>query len=193
MKDLYAVLGVKKEATQEEIKVAYKALAQKNHPDKGGSVEIFTAIQTAYDVLGEPTKRAVYDRTGSTATAHSIEAMATELLYTLFNEAIGKMANEDADILAPIRSNLRIHLSEVKRECQNLDQLIDRLKNKLGRIKTAGEENLFENALHRRMQEMESALEENQKRELCVERVIEMLDDYKDEKSSSKAWTGDYY
>lgn len=59
--DLYAVLGVTKDATPDQIKKAYRKLASQHHPDKGGDTNKFQEIQTAYDTLSDPNKRAQYD------------------------------------------------------------------------------------------------------------------------------------
>ncbi len=59
--DLYAVLGVTKDATPDQIKKAYRKLASQHHPDKGGDKAKFQEIQSAYDVLSDPDKRAQYD------------------------------------------------------------------------------------------------------------------------------------
>jgi DnaJ-class molecular chaperone len=61
MTTYYEDLGVSKDATGDEIKKAYRKLASKHHPDKGGDAEKFKQIQTAYDVLSDETKRAQYD------------------------------------------------------------------------------------------------------------------------------------
>jgi len=61
MSDYYSTLGVLKTANQEEIKKAYRKLAGQHHPDRGGSKEKFQEIQTAYDTLSDPDKRAQYD------------------------------------------------------------------------------------------------------------------------------------
>ena len=61
MDDHYQTLGVPKTATQEEIKSAYRKLASKNHPDRGGDTAVFQKIQGAYDVIGDVNKRAEYD------------------------------------------------------------------------------------------------------------------------------------
>lgn len=59
--DLYKELGVEKTATTEEIKKAYKRLAMKHHPDRGGDSEKLSQINAAYTVLKDPKKRAEYD------------------------------------------------------------------------------------------------------------------------------------
>jgi curved DNA-binding protein len=61
MTDLYQTLGVGKNATADEIKRAYRKLASKHHPDKGGDKEKFQLIQTAYATLSDPNRRAAYD------------------------------------------------------------------------------------------------------------------------------------
>ena len=60
--DYYQTLGVEKNASQEDIKRAYRKLANKHHPDKGGDQATFKNISVAYDTLGDPQKRAEYDQ-----------------------------------------------------------------------------------------------------------------------------------
>ncbi len=65
-KDYYDILGVTKGASQDEIKKAYREKAHQYHPDKSGGDEAkFKEINEAYQVLGNPDKRAQYDRFGS--------------------------------------------------------------------------------------------------------------------------------
>jgi curved DNA-binding protein len=67
-KDYYAVLGVAREASREEIQKAYRKLARKYHPDvnkETGAEAKFKEIAEAYEVLKDPDKRAKYDRYGS--------------------------------------------------------------------------------------------------------------------------------
>lgn len=59
--DPYAVLGVDKQASPEDIKKAYRKLAVKHHPDKGGDQEKFKEISAAYEILSDEQKRHEYD------------------------------------------------------------------------------------------------------------------------------------
>ncbi|PWN46164.1 hypothetical protein IE81DRAFT_355025 [Ceraceosorus guamensis] len=69
VKDPYATLGVKKDASARDIKGAYYDLAKKYHPDTNkdaGSKERFVEIQAAYDILSDPKKKQAFDQYGTT-------------------------------------------------------------------------------------------------------------------------------
>lgn len=65
-KDYYKILEIGKSASGEEIKRAYRRLAQQYHPDKGGDPEKFKEVSEAYQVLSDPQKRSQYDQFGTT-------------------------------------------------------------------------------------------------------------------------------
>lgn len=60
--DYYQILGVEKNASQDDIKKAYRSLAMKHHPDRGGDQTKFKDISVAYDTLSDDQKRAEYDQ-----------------------------------------------------------------------------------------------------------------------------------
>ncbi len=72
MKDPYSVLGVSKTASAEEIKKAYRKLAKKLHPDVNPgdrkSEERFKEVSGAFEILGDPKKRALFDEFGEIST-----------------------------------------------------------------------------------------------------------------------------
>ncbi|MDP2855870.1 MAG: DnaJ domain-containing protein, partial [bacterium] len=64
-KDYYKILGVNKNASEEEIKKAYRKMAHQYHPDKaGGSGDKFKEVNEAYQVLSNKEKRQQYDQFG---------------------------------------------------------------------------------------------------------------------------------
>ena len=74
MSDLYAMLEVSREASDEEIKKSYRRLAMQYHPDRNAAAdaeEKFKDISEAYQILSDPDKRAHYDRFGSAPGASS--------------------------------------------------------------------------------------------------------------------------
>ena len=67
---LYKQLGISKSASESDIKKAFRKLALKKHPDKGGDPEEFKKIQAAYEVLSDSEKREKYDKYGLEGLEH---------------------------------------------------------------------------------------------------------------------------
>jgi len=94
-RDLYELLGIKKGATQEEIKKAYRTLAFKFHPDRNpGNIEAeskMKQINSAYEVLSDADRRSRYDKYGSTMSEPPVYSRANRDAESLeLAEEIGK-------------------------------------------------------------------------------------------------------
>ncbi len=77
MSEFYALLGISRDASEAEIKKAYRKLAMEYHPDRNGSPQAeakFKEITEAYEVLRDPQKRAMYDRYGKAGLGGSAGA-----------------------------------------------------------------------------------------------------------------------
>lgn len=68
--DHYSTLGVPRDADQDTIKAAFRKLAMKHHPDRGGDPNEFQKINQAYETLSDPQKKAQYDNPAMNMGGH---------------------------------------------------------------------------------------------------------------------------
>lgn len=147
----YETLCVEKEATAEEIKASYRRLASKHHPDReGGNEEAFKSLQTAYEVLSNPSKRAHYDQFGdSPSKAEVTNKIIAEVLMQLIDSGILNLKYQ-----SPIEVAQQYFTARMLDIKENIKQI--RVKNKrYGFVKNrlkSNNEALFETLRGRRMQ-----------------------------------------
>ena len=125
--DYYEVLGVSRSASKDEIAVAYRKLAMKYHPDRNPNneeaIEQFKLCATAYEVLGNPEKRSLYDQYGHAG----VEASGGGSQFHDVNDIFGAFGSFFGDLFGgggrrrgpsqgnDVRCNLTIDLHEAAR------------------------------------------------------------------------------
>jgi len=129
-RDYYEVLGVNRDASEEEIKKAYRRLAMKWHPDRNPdnprAEEYFKEAKEAYEVLSDAQRRAAYDRYGHAAVDPAAAAAQAgtggfggfgDVFSDLFGEIFGggRSARQGAFRGADLRYNLEITLEQAAR------------------------------------------------------------------------------
>ena len=107
MRDPYSVLGVKRNAGQDEIKAAWRSLAKAVHPDQNHDDPLatvrFTEAGRAYDLLRDPDKRSRYDRAQREAELRRMEQMRRQQAERKARAETPKMSDESAeDMIARI-------------------------------------------------------------------------------------------
>ena len=120
-KDLYEILGVPRNATDEEIKKAYRKLALAYHPDRNRgdqeAEEKFKEINLAYEVLGDPEKRANFDRFGTGDRSGAFYDFGfgrnfDDIFGDLFSDFFGGTQRRRARKGDDLRYNLEIEFEE---------------------------------------------------------------------------------
>jgi DnaJ-class molecular chaperone len=97
---LYNALGVRPDATMDEIKRAYRIKANGTHPDKGGDKSKFQEVAEAYRILSDPQSRARYDQTGDTSRGPDVTTAAMTVLANWMRQILdGPVDLETIDVV----------------------------------------------------------------------------------------------
>lgn len=108
--DYYTILGVDHNATQDEIKQAYKRLAKQHHPDRGGDPEQFKRINEAYSVIGDSQKRNDYQSTPK--SSHTFTTGNFGEFDSFFRDIFGSSAGfHHSQYVKPKNRNLQATVS----------------------------------------------------------------------------------
>ncbi|PKO57339.1 MAG: molecular chaperone DnaJ, partial [Betaproteobacteria bacterium HGW-Betaproteobacteria-19] len=129
-RDYYEVLGVNRDASDDEIKKAYRKLAMKHHPDRNPDSKDaeakFKEAKEAYEILSEPQKKAAYDRYGHAGVDQSMGGGGgqgfegfgdafSDIFGDIFGGAGGRGGRSNVYRGADLRYNLEISLEEAAR------------------------------------------------------------------------------
>merc|ERR1719252_334708 len=107
----YKLLEVDKNASEPEIKKAYRKLAVKHHPDKGGDPEKFKEITRAYEVLSDSDKRAKYDKYGEEGLENDGPGDASDIFDAFFGgggrrQSGRRQRQKTKDVVMPLNITL---------------------------------------------------------------------------------------
>lgn len=132
MADLYALLGIERTATAEEIKSAYRTKAKATHPDHGGDPEVFQQVTMAYEVLADPVRRADYDRDGTIndPCLDQTNAKALGIIEQMLAQAMQQLGADGAvynDVVQKMRDSLEESRGNINREIETNNRAILRL------------------------------------------------------------------
>lgn len=185
---LYEVLGLTETATPDQIKKAYRKLAQKHHPDKDGGDgdgTEFKLVKEAYEVLSDPERRARYDRDGTyrhdgrQTEEERINAFAMNALASLLHRLIeGTEWVEHTDILELIRSEVRKMTENDKADLAGYQKSKAKHERAMGRIKAKEGDNLAAFAIQRVINEIDSKIKNEEENIKIGEHLMGILDNH---------------
>ena len=114
MADPYETLGVPKDATPDQIRKAFRAIARHAHPDRaGGDHDRMAAANDAYSLRSDPERRKRFDETGDASQPLTIEHKAQELLFQAMAHVLST-AQPEQDVVKIITRSLSNSINEGK-------------------------------------------------------------------------------
>lgn len=173
--DLYAVLGVARDATAAAIKAAWRKCAQEAHPDRaGGSAERMSAVNAAYRILGNKRRRAAYDATGKTGRDET-QDNAEHVLRNEFRKAL--TSSKDEDLVSVVRHAVYGILENAKNARLNTEAQIATLRRRKSRLKEPTD-GLFGVIIDDHIREAEAGLQTIDEARAAGELALKLLADY---------------
>lgn len=178
MKNFYEVLGVDKDATDEEVKAAYRRKAQKAHPDKGGDEEQFKVLQEAYEMLKDSASRESYN---AKLTDPLLER-AVGILMQIFNLVLNE--NKLGDMIEFSKTHVANELNTRIASRKMHGKKIKALKSKLNRIvnKKKSKDNMFDVMLMGLIDQERFILRQLNDEVEVLKRVKKLIGEYEDTK-----------
>lgn len=132
---LYAILGVSTTSNPAQIKGAYRRLAKKHHPDKGGDPAIFGEISRAYAVLSDPVKRAKYDATGDEGGADNSRRDILQLIAVALEGVISDLDRAATqNIPLSVREILEAQVSAIENSLRAMAEVRNKVLKLANRI-----------------------------------------------------------
>jgi len=183
MIDLYQLLGIRRGATRDEIRRAYRRKAKSSHPDSGGSVEAFGAVASAHDVLADAKRRERYDSTGEIEQARpdnfdgsAIEVIAQKLGMIIHAEQDLTSLDIGTVIEQAIREDIALRKSSIanqRRAVERAGSLRVRVKRKAN-----NEDNMLARVLDWHEGSANDNVRKNEEAVRAMERALEILEGY---------------
>lgn len=183
MIDLYQLLGIKRAATQDEVRKAYRRKAKGLHPDSGGSEEAFNALTAAHEVLSDTRRRQRYDATGEMETARpdNFDGSAIEVIA----HKLGLIIHAEQDVIsldigAVLEQTIRDDIVMRRSNIANQKRAIERAARLRSRVKRKGngEDNALARVLDWHERSTQDHVKKNEEAVRVMERAIEILDGY---------------
>jgi curved DNA-binding protein CbpA len=165
MTDLYAVLGVPRDANAQTIRRAFRKKARSAHPDGGGSVEDFNQLKSAYDTLSDPARRRRYDETGEVGdpSADPHVAKIIELLSQAFDQALSEISSSgalnDADIIPLMAKSLAMSATQTSAQHIAFESRVAQMQRLKDRFSVIEGENLMETVITKRIKFCQQQIE----------------------------------
>jgi curved DNA-binding protein CbpA len=184
MASLYELLRVTPNATQEQIKAAYRSRAKTLHPDVGGDAEDFATLSVAYAILSNKTRRERYDQDGVVEEKRDqTRALAIGIINQYMASIVEQVVRgpDDRlianDLVEGIRDELRNRIETITDEIGKMTRIAQRLERFAGRFTAKKGNNYLRSIIEGKVREIEVGIANAREALVLHETAIEILAD----------------
>ncbi|MGV1838060.1 J domain-containing protein [Rhizobium rhizogenes] len=180
MTDPYDILGVGRDASDEQIKVAYRKRAKGVHPDSGGDAEAFGRLKKAHELLLDPVRRKVFDDTGyDVELTDAVDLQALVAIEKLITDMVlDEREPGTFDPVAHMRASLLEEIRKANFSKSELERHSDRIRLHLDRLGKRPGKDVVGHMLRARIKAIATAIGETDAKIGATERACDMLDGY---------------
>lgn len=180
--DPYEELRVPRDASQAEIKKAYRRRIREVHPDRNPDDQHATAkaqqVQDAYELLSDPARRDAYDRDGSVGKPVDMTAAARALLTGVLLEML-KMGGS-TKLVGALRIAVKEQEADARRQMESVAAANLRLRAVKGRMRCTGQEDFLAMAIDHAIEKNSDGIEQLRQRADVAARARDLLKAYAD-------------
>lgn len=170
--DFYDLLEIDKDATQEEIKAAYRRLSMEHHPDRGGDRDQFELIKKAYETLSNEERRERYDTTGMDEDFFSL---AVNMAVAIFKQA---MRSDPVNISEEINETIRDAISDSDNKIEMFQDQIKKHERMVSKIKSSPKNDFIKSVIAQENQAIELQIQQVKTHKQTQEAAWELLKGY---------------
>lgn len=180
MIDPYDILGVARNASDDEIRAAYKRQAKKTHPDAGGDSDAFVRGQKAFELLLDPLRRKVFDASGyDPELADPADLQGLLVIEKLVNEIVlDEREPGSFDPLARMRAKLKDDARKARFHVREMEGHSARIARHIDRLGTRPATDVLGYMLRSRIEAISKMIGETLRQTAAIERAYQMLEDY---------------
>ncbi|MDL2408523.1 J domain-containing protein [Rhizobium calliandrae] len=180
MTDPYEILGIGRDASEEQIKTAYRKRAKTTHPDSGGDVDAFGRLQKAYELLLDPVRRKLFDDTGyDVELTDAVDLQALVAIEKLITDMVlDEREPGTFDPVAHMRASLLDEIRKANFSKSELERHSDRIRLHLDRLGKRPGKDVVGHMLRARIKAIATAISETEAKIDATERACDMLDGY---------------
>lgn len=195
MVNIYKYFGIRKNASKETIKKAYRKKSKEVHPDVGGSKEAFEECNLYYQVLMDSERRAQYDETGNIENVgvDNVEAGAMSVMLSHVMNILQRPIDiETHDLVEAVKFEIENDIFNLEQGIESIQaqiDLLEKVQKRMKRKKNKKHPNVINDFIDQQKQIFCDQMSQNKKRLKVAKKAYELVDEYEYMTDNSDSFT----